>query len=667
EQAGVENFKVIKEVTGEELTALTYKHPFDMLKECKVVTADYVTKEDGSGLVHTAPGHGADDFCTGQKYSLPTLMPVNDRGVYNEGPFEGHHVSKVTDDILAALTDKGVLLHANKFNHSYPHCWRCKKPIIFRATDQWFMRIDHNNLRAKCAEAIKNDVKFVPESGQERILGMVAGRPEWCLSRQRYWGVPIPALKSKKDEQVRLYPEVIAKFADIVSEEGTDAWFTREAEDFIPEGFVCPESGSTEFEKTFDILDVWFDSGVSHQAVVKSKMGRPVPTELYLEGSDQHRGWFQSALITAMGVEGFAPFKEVLTHGFVVDSSGRKMSKSAGNVTSPHDIIKNSGADILRLWVASSSYNEDIRISKEVMDRSVDGYRKVRNTFRYLLGNLCGFDPNSEVVEYSEMLDIDKWALNKLAQLAQNVDDNFNRYEFAKVYKLIYTFCNEDLSNDYLDILKDRLYISGPDSLERKSAQTALFHILNFLVRLLAPILVFTTEEIFDMMPKTDEMAKTESVHLLSLLDVPKQWTNTAIEEKFAKLFEIRPYVLKALEDKRAEGMIGSPLEAQLIFKAGKKDAAYLEQFGAHLADYFIVSQATVQQDASVSKGLCDGLSEINVEVAKAAGQKCERSWKYTTDVGADPEFPTLSLRCAKIVKELLNASEEEIRSEEVR
>lgn len=653
---------IVHEVTGEELTQLIYKQPFDMLDECKVVAADYVTKEDGTGLVHTAPGHGADDFLTGKKYDLPTLMPVGDNGVYTEGPFEGMHVSKALGPIMTKLHQKSALFHKGKLVHSYPHCWRCKTPIIFRATHQWFLKVDHKDLRARVADIIKKEVKFVPETGQERILGMVAGRPDWCLSRQRYWGVPIPALKSEKDGLSRLYPEVIARFAEIVKTEGTDAWFKRDVNDFLPEGFVCPETGATEFTKTFDILDVWFDSGVSHQAVVKSQMGRKLPAQLYLEGSDQHRGWFQSSLIPAVAMEGHAPFEEVLTHGFVVDGQGRKMSKSLGNVISPLDIIKNSGADILRLWVASSSYNEDIRISKEVLDRSVDGYRKIRNTFRYILGNVFDFDPNTEILAYDDLEELDQWALARLAVVVQEAHEHFENYAFAKVYKLLYTFCNEDLSNNYLDILKDRLYIPASFSKERKSAQTVLYHMLSHLVRLLAPFLVFTTEEVFDMMPKTDNMKKVDSVHLLGMLEVPQEWVNQAILDEFELLFRIRPYVLKALEDQRGEGLIGSSLDAKIVFETSSdKMKAYLDRFGKDLADMFIVSQSDVVQTEEFNDGLSDEFKHTRVKVLKADGQKCARSWKYTTDIGQDPDYPDLSLRCAKIVKELLNASEEKI------
>ena len=662
EKANIQETKELLRVKGRDLVSLKYWHPFNMIKEgCRVVTADYVTNEDGTGLVHTAPGHGVDDFLTGKKYDLPVLMPVDDRGVYTEGPFGGQHISKSVDFILRALSSQGVLYHCDNFSHSYPHCWRCKKPIIFRATHQWFMRIDHNDLRDKCKHIVKDEVNFVPSSGRERILGMISDRPDWCLSRQRYWGVPIPALISKKDGGVRLYPEVIARFADICEKEGTDSWFERDVEDFIPKGFSCPETGCTEFEKTFDILDVWFDSGISHQAVVKSMMGRDLPAQLYLEGSDQHRGWFQSSLLPSVAMEGAAPFEEVLTHGFVVDGQGRKMSKSLGNVIAPNDIINNGGADILRLWVATRSYNEDMRISKEVLDRTVDAYRKIRNTFKYILGNISDFNPDTDSVVYENLLDIDKWALNRLVDVVVSAKSCWKNYEFAKAYRSIYVFCNEDLSNNYLDILKDRLYILLASSNSRRSAQTVLFHILNYLVRLLAPVLVFTMEEVFSMMPKTKDMKGMESVHLLKYLDIPQVWKNEKIADDFALILRLRPFVLKMLENRRSEKVIGGSLEARLVFTTDSDmDYKYLTHFGRLLADFFIVSQAEVTKVDSLDKSLGGEFQNIGVDVLKAEGRKCSRCWKYAVDVGEHKEFPTLSSRCVKIVKELQNGTKKE-------
>jgi isoleucyl-tRNA synthetase len=453
--------KIIKEIKGSALTKLTYVHPFGKREHCPVVTADYVTKEDGTGLVHTAPGHGQDDFQTGLRYHLPVLMPVNSRGVFtNDGaPFAGQHVFKANEQIIADLKGRGLLFAHENIQHSYPHCWRCKNPIIFRATEQWFLSIDHDHLRDRLKEAIKTQVEWIPSAGQERILGMVNTRPDWCLSRQRLWGVPIPALTCGGCKgQQKLFVEVIEHVADLVKKHGSDVWFEKDLKDLMPVGFKCPDCGGHDFQKTQDILDVWFDSGVSHQAVFHEMIKSPLPADLYLEGSDQHRGWFQSSLIPSVAIDKKAPYKQVLTHGFVVDGQGRKMSKSLGNVIKPQEIIDTNGAEVLRLWVASSSYNEDVRISKEIIDRLVDAYRKIRNTLRYLLGNLHGFDPDKHLLEYDQLLELDRWALNRLARTIEAVDHAFERYDFVQVFKTAYSFCNEDLSSIYLDILKDRLY-----------------------------------------------------------------------------------------------------------------------------------------------------------------------------------------------------------------
>jgi len=657
EKAGHKDFKILEEVSGGNLTRLTYDHPFGMKTNCCIVTADYVTREDGTGLVHTAPGHGQDDFDTGKRNNLDILMPVNDYGVYTEaaGKYAGTHVFKANDKIIEDLKERDELFAREDINHSYPHCWRCKSPIIFRATEQWFLRIDHEGLREKLQEIIKNDVQWIPEAGQERILGMVTGRPDWCLSRQRYWGVPIPAVACKGcGGQHKLFKEVIDKLAEAVKAAGTNIWFEKDIKKFLPEGFVCPDCGKTDFERTHDILDVWFDSGVSHQAVVKARLKQELPIDLYLEGSDQHRGWFQSSLIPAVAMESKPPFKAVLTHGFVVDGNGRKMSKSLGNVISPLDIIKQSGADILRLWIASSSYNEDIRISKETLARVSDAYRKIRNTIRYLLGNLNGFVPDKHVVTYENLLEIDQWALYRLSTTVAEVKDYFNEYEFAKVYKSVYTFCNEDLSSFYLDILKDRLYTSSANSVERRSAQTVLFHILNHFIRILAPILSFTAEEVFWAMPKQAEIQDIESVHLLSWLEIPAIWNNLKIEEKFKPLVALRVHISKALEDKRSAGMIGSSLEAKVTIKtASERDFTYLTENKAILPSALIVSQVEISRIEEIKQGLGEEFSYTEVEIEKADGQKCDRCWNFKEDVGQDTTYETLCSRCAVIVKEL--------------
>ena len=654
-KAGITQFKILEEVSGMQLTPFVYRHPFGLREDCRVVTAGYVTKEEGTGLVHTAPGHGQDDFETGLKYGLEIMMPVNDNGVYTQeaGHYAGEHVFKANEKIIEELKTKGALFASENVAHSYPHCWRCKKPIIFRATKQWFLEIDHDNLRGRLKEVIKKDVQWVPPSGEERILGMVVSRPDWCLSRQRYWGVPIPALRCPGCQgEHKLFVEVIEHFAGIVRKEGTDAWFERHVQDLIPPGFRCPDCGRGAFEKTNDILDVWFDSGVSYQAVVKAVMGREVPIEMYLEGSDQHRGWFQSSLIPAMAIEGKPPFKIILTHGFVVDGQGRKMSKSLGNVISPLDLMKNSGADIVRLWAASSFYEEDVRISPEILERLTDAYRKIRNTARYLLGNLYDFDPSRDEVPYTHLADLDKWALYRLYATIVELRHFFDGYEFAKVTKMIYTFCNEDLSSFYLDILKDRLYTSAAYGRERRSAQTVFYHILNHLVRAMAPILSFTADEIYLASPKDAGMKDVPSVHLLDWLVMPGEWNNKAVEEKFRRLVVMRPDVLKAIEDKRQAGEVGSSLEAKILIRTGNKNEYdYLKAHEGMLPSVFIVSQAAVEYVPNFGEPSAGSFAR-EIVVQKAEGEKCSRCWNYRTDIGEDPEHETLCARCAVNVKE---------------
>ena len=658
EKAGVTG-KVIKELGGDELKNLVYTHPFGIKVNCRVITVDYVTKEDGTGLVHTAPGHGQEDFEAGRKNNLDILMPVNDQGVFTKdaGKFAGQYVFKANENIIADLKERSILFLSQNISHSYPHCWRCKKPILFRATKQWFLKIDHENLRAKLKDVIKQDVQWIPPSGQERILGMVVTRPDWCLSRQRHWGVPIPALLCKTCGEHKLYPEVMTKFSDEVKISGTDIWFSKDVKEFLPEGFKCPDCGKADFEKTFDILDVWFDSGVSHQAVIGPMLQQKLPADLYLEGSDQHRGWFQSSLIPGVALEGKAPFRAVLTHGFVVDGQGRKMSKSLGNVVSPDDVLKNYGADILRLWVASSNYNDDIRLSKEILERLIDAYRKIRNTMRYLLGNLNGFNPDTDMVAYADLMEIDRWGLHRLASVLDIVHKAYADYDFSKVYQAIYSFCNDDLSGFYLDILKDRLYTSNTKSLERRSAQTVLYHILDHIVRLLAPVLAFTSDEIFAVMPQSSGIKDVGNVHLLNWLPVPIEWKDQNainIEEKYKLLLAIRPFVMKALEDKRNLNEIGSPLEAAVVFRSSsERDLQYLEGFKLKLASLFIVSQARIEK-ADVQKGLSDIFPKTEIVIERAKGEKCSRCWNYSVHVGQDAQHPGLCERCSPVVRKIL-------------
>jgi len=634
--------KQLASIKGKDLTKLNYVHPFGKREKCPVVTADYVTNEDGTGLVHTAPGHGQDDYQTGLRYNLPVLMPVNSRGVFTEegAPFNGQFVFKANDQIIANLQERGLLLKTEKINHSYPHCWRCKNPIIFRATEQWFLSIDHQNLRSQLREVIEDQVEWIPAAGRERILGMVNTRPDWCLSRQRLWGVPIPALTCQgcKGEQ-KLFVEVIEHVADLVKKHGSDIWFEKDVKELLPAGFKCPDCGGHDFQKTQDILDVWFDSGVSHQAVFHEMIKSPLPADLYLEGSDQHRGWFQSSLIPSVAIDKQAPYKQVLTHGFVVDGAGRKMSKSLGNVVKPQEIIDTSGADILRLWVASSSYNEDVRVSKEIIDRLVDAYRKIRNTLRYLLGNLHGFDPDKHILPYDQLLELDRWALNRLALTVDALDRGYEQYDFVQVFKTVYSFCNEDLSSIYLDILKDRLYTCPAYSKERLSAQTVLYYILDSLTRILAPVMSFTAEETLEFSPKRASESVI-SVHCLSWPVIDKAWISPDVEEKFKALLDMRGLVLKALDETRKSGKIGSGLQAKVVITI--PDPASLQYFKSFkdVASIYIVSQVEFKEGPQ------------GIDIYPADGIKCARCWNWRTDVGQSSAHPTLCARCTDIVEQ---------------
>jgi isoleucyl-tRNA synthetase len=653
-QAGIDKYETIKEIKGSDLEGLEYSHPFG-LRKGRVVLADYVSKEEGTGLVHIAPGHGNEDYITGLKYKLDIIMPVDAKGNFDSsaGEFKGLNVYKANDAIIEKLKKIGALLFATSFSHSYPHCWRCKSAIIFRATKQWFLNLEHKDLRNRLLRAIKNDVKWIPESGQERIQAMVELRPDWCLSRQRYWGVPIPALICNKCGEEFLEPDVIENFARIVEKEGSDFWFIRDIKDFLKKDIVCPHCRANAFSKGTDILDVWFDSGVSHQAVLKKRKELDFPCELYLEGSDQHRGWFQSSLIPSICIDELPPFKSVLTHGFVVDGEGRKMSKSLGNVISPQDIIKDYGADILRLWVASSDYNEDIRISPEIISRLSEAYRKVRNTVRFILSNLYDFNPDADKIDYDNLKKIDKWILYKQALILTDVVSNgYEKFEFYKAYKGIYDFCNEDLSMYYLDMVKGRLYTSSPNSLERRAAQTALYEILNLLVRLMAPILVFTAEEIWQNMPKEKKDNPIPSVHMLPIPnpdEILKRLESgkpkgSQVYAELIPIFDLIPEVSRALEEKRGAGLIGSSFDAQIkVLTNDEIRYKYLESLKGDLCEIFKVSQVKIEKN---------GEADIAIEVDKAQGQKCPRCWNYRSSIGASKKRPLICDQCVIAIGE---------------
>jgi len=647
---GISNYSVIKTFKGKDLEGLVYNHPFG-LRKGKTVLADYVSKEEGSGLVHTAPGHGAEDYLTGLKYKLEIVMPVLPNGKFDQsaGEFSGINVYTANEAIIEKLKSLGALLLAAKLQHSYPHCWRCKTPIIFRATKQWFLVIDHQDLRKKLLKAINQDVHWIPAAGKERISAMVELRPDWCLSRQRYWGVPVPALVCNECKEEFFDSSVMETFRGFIEREGSDSWFTKDLGEFLPQGLVCPlcKKGKT-FSKGTDILDVWFDSGVSSQAVLKKRdeLGG-VPCELYLEGSDQHRGWFQSSLIPAICIDQKAPFKNVLTHGFVVDGDGRKMSKSAGNVISPFDIIKDYGADILRMWVASSDYNEDIRISKEILLRLAEGYRKIRNTVKFILSNLYDFSPDTDKVSYANLERIDKWILLRLDILLSTVEDAYENFEFQKAYKAIYDFCNETLSMNYLDMVKGRLYTLAAKSQKRRSSQSAMFEVANVLVRVMSPILVFTSEEIWQNMPKEAKNSLASSVHLLGWpISKPEFFKDKAKDDEIINLdlyfIPLRPYVDKELEGLRNKGEIGSSFDAKIKLLTNNTERyTVLTSLKPDLCEIFKVSQVEV---------IKDGTKEISVEVSKADGAKCARCWNYSQAVGKHPEHPLICDNCVEAI-----------------
>ncbi|MDD5449592.1 MAG: isoleucine--tRNA ligase [Candidatus Omnitrophica bacterium] len=650
---GITGYEVIKTARGSELEGVILRHPF-IERDSIVVLADYVSNLEGTGCVHTAPGHGQEDYLTGLKYKLPVIMPVDEKGNFDNccGEFSGIHVYKANELIIEKLKSMGALVLRENVSHSYPHCWRCKNPVIFRATPQWFMSIDHKTLRAHMLEVIAKKIKWVPASGRERISGMVTNRPDWCLSRQRLWGVPIIAFYCRQCGKELLDPKIIGHIAAIFETDGADAWFIKSEGELLPSSVRCRHCGAKEFRKETDIIDVWFDSGVSHQAVLKRRKELSYPCDLYLEGSDQHRGWFQSSLIAAMGIDGISPFKTVLTHGFVVDGEGKKMSKSVGNVVSPLDVIKDYGADILRLWVASSDYTEDVRISGQILTRLADAYRKIRNTYRFILGNLYDFDPEKDAVRPNDMLEVDRWALSEANKLLESVTGFYEEFSFHNVFHNVYDFCVIQLSSFYLDILKDRLYIFGTKSIERRSGQTALFEILNVITRVLAPILVFTTEEVWESLYSDKDGS---SVHLSewpsSNQGLLKVTGDKALDEKWPALIKVREEVLKALELKRETGQIGSSLEAAVwLYSPDKALQGLLKKNMAILPSIFIVSKAEVKE-AEFGEAVIFGGLPLFLKIEKAPGAKCQRCWNYSEYVGKDSVHPTLCERCVNILK----------------
>ncbi len=633
---------------GSRMENLTCRHPF-IDRESVILTARYVTLDQGTGCVHTAPGHGQDDYVLGSQHGLEILAPVDDSGRFTSRvpQFEGVQVFEANPGIVDLLRDKGMLLSGADFQHSYPHCWRCKEPIVFRATEQWFISMSETGLRQRAEEAVEN-VTWIPGWGRDRILGMIANRPDWCISRQRQWGVPVAVIYCEDCDHVYSDPAHFDRVCDIFTREGADSWFKREAADFLPEdNKQCPSCGGTRFRKEKDILDVWFDSSSSHAAVLGHREDLPWPADLYLEGSDQHRGWFQHSLLVGLETCDAPPFRQVLTHGFVVDGEGKKLSKSLGNAVDPQEIFDSRGAEIVRVWVSMSNYQEDVKISEEILQSASEAYVKVRNTCRFLLGNLTDYQPGAVPPELEPL---DRWVLNETAKLSDKLLAAYENYELHTVYHSIYHFCSVQLSAIYLDIIKDRLYVLPPSSASRLAAQHTLHTVLNSLVRLMAPIFCFTAEEIWEHMPQWE--GKEASVHLAEFVaagDLPR---DAEIEERFRTLLQVRGEVLSAMETARQGKVIGNSLQARLDLFAGGPLLELLQEEGDRLADFFLVSAVTVAGDGTgaVVSEKVDGLS---ITVIPAPGDKCSRCWHVTEDQEPGRQHQDVCARCSDILDEI--------------
>ena len=628
---------------GSDLAGRRYRQPVHPDVEGVIITGEHVELSTGTGAVHTAPGHGEEDWLVGQKFGLPSPMPVDDHGVFDAGggPFAGMHVEKANPAIIEFLREAGSLLQAGTTSHSYPHCWRCKQKVIFRATEQWFVSMDRASegapLREGALEAIST-VEWIPGWSVNRIRSMVADRPDWCISRQRAWGVPIPVFTCVACGETVATEETFEAVIALFETEGADAWFTKDPSEYLPDDVECERCGGSVLKPENDIVDVWWESGVSHTSVLDAREELHRPAELYLEGSDQHRGWFQSALLTSVGAYGAAPFERVLTHGFIVDGDGRKMSKSLGNVISPLDIIEKSGADIIRLWAAAADYSQDISISDEILDRTSEAYRRMRNTFRFLLSNLYDYEP-SMAVPWEQMPEIDRYALVTLGDLVDRVTRAYDDWKFHQVYRAVFDYCVVDLSSFYLDVLKDRLYSDGAGSLSRRSAQTVIGEVLTALVRLVAPVLTFTSEEVWQFVPEALREGHP-SVQLAGWPQIdPPAEEAARLRDAYGVVLEVRESVTKALEDARNDKVVNKSQEAAVKLTVPATAVAVLEERGAEaVAEMFIVSEVSIVEGEDVS-----------VAVAPATGDKCPRCWNYR-ETGVDPSFPELCGRCAAVL-----------------
>jgi isoleucyl-tRNA synthetase len=649
EALGIKDYEILAQVDPMRLEHKICRHPL-YERRSLIVQARHVTLDAGTGCVHTAPGHGREDYEVGLEYNLDIYSPVDDDGRFADDVefFSGMFVFDANGAVIAKLAELGTLINKGSIEHTYPHCWRCKKPVIFRATEQWFISMEKTGLRQKALRCI-DQVTWIPSWGRDRIYGMIDNRPDWCISRQRSWGVPIVAFYCKGCGKYLITREIIDHVAGLFEAHGADIWFEADNSVLLPEGTRCPECEGNAFEKEEDILDVWFDSGVSHTAVLESRDYLSWPADMYLEGSDQHRGWFHSALLTAVGTRGKAPYENVLTHGFVVDGKGEKMSKSKGNVIAPNEIIERYGGEVLRLWVAASDYQDDIRISEKILKQLTDAYRRIRNTSRFILGNLGDFDPEVDAISYGNMQEIDRFALYSLQGLVRRTRTAYKAFEFHAVYHDLYNYCTLDLGAFYLDVLKDRLYTSPARSTDRRSAQTALNTILDTVVRLMAPILVFTAEEVWTHMPSAD--ARPASVHLTQLPEVNEDFLDDELAGRWKCILLLRGEVSKALEEARGRKIIGHALDAAVTLSIPEEFSAVVKSNADELRTVFIVSNVNILAEQGLSDAYQSSkIPGLAIRIDPAPGEKCERCWIHDPSVGEDGLHKTICARCLKVL-----------------